>query len=643
MKKKKDPDSQKTAGTLPEHVPAATPDNIPDNPTGRKISPPVILLALVVLGSVLLLGAYLLNIIPPSAVPQTGPDKVTVYYFYGAECPHCHNVTPFVESLRDKYPDVSFQILEIWHDKTNNALYELQNHKLGLEKAGVPQAIVGKVSLLGEEKIRAGLEPAILAQKGNLTGSSQLGAVPVYGSSAGTNETITATYFYGNGCSHCEAVKHLIADIQARYPELRIEMLEINDNKTNLETFLAMPIPVGSGTMRSIPAIFIGKNASIGENEVKDHFEEYILAEKQRIAAGTPADPTPLPVSGLSAGSSVSVNAVYFYSNSCSHCEKVKPVIANVSARYPDLNLTQLEINHDAGNRELFNQLSTRYGISNPGVPSIFIGNVVLIGEGQITNRFEAEILAEQQRIASGGTPANLTLSNSGGQPAAPALSLLMVVGAALVDSLNPCGLSVLVFLLISMAAAGGRKRILLVGGVYIAAMFLFHLLVGIGLFSAFALSGLAKPFSIIGGLIALILGIITLADVLRNRETYLLSIPESGKGLLGTYARKATMPAAFILGVLAGMLGFTCTGGIYISILGLMGRDMTIMTGLPWLVLYNIVFVLPLVLVTLLVAYGISPERAERWKNENKRTVRVVIGVILIALGIIILSGWFG
>ena len=642
MKKKKDLDSQKTAGTLPEHVPAATPDTIPDNPTGRKISLPVILLAVVVLGCAILLGAYLLNIIPPAAAPQTGPDKVTVYYFYGAECPHCHNVTPFVESLRDKYPEVNFQILEIWHDKTNSALYELQNHKLGLEKAGVPQVIVGKVSLLGEEKIRAGLEPAILAQKGNLTGSSQLGAVPVYGSSAGTNETITATYFYGNGCSHCEAVKPLIADIQARYPELRIEMLEINDNKTNLETFLAMPIPVGSGTMRSIPAIFIGENASIGENEVKDHFEEYILAEKQRIATSTPADPAPLPDSGLSAGSSVPVNAFYFYSDSCSHCEKVKPVIANISARYADLNLTQLEINRDADNRELFSQLSTRYGISNPGVPSIFIGNSVLIGESQIATRFESEILAERQRIAS-GTPTNLSFIQPGPVPETPALNPYMVIFAALVDSLNPCGLSVLVFLLISMAAAGGRKRILLVGGVYIAAMFLFHLLVGIGLFSAFALSGLAKPFSIIGGLIALVLGIITLADVLRNKETYLLSIPESGKGLLGTYARKATMPAAFILGVLAGMLGFTCTGGIYISILGLMGRDMTIMAGLPWLVLYNIVFVLPLVLVTLLVAYGISPERAERWKNENKRTVRVVIGIILLALGVIILSGWMG
>ena len=300
--------------------------------------------------------------------------------------------------------------------------------------------------------------------------------------------------------------------------------------RRTVKIFLAMPIPQGSGTERSIPAIFIGGNALIGETEVKDHFEEKILAEKERIASGTPA---PLSTSGVPAAGNESIPAVYFYSDSCSHCEKVKPIIANISARYPDLNLSQLEINHNADNRQLFNDISSRYGIANPGVPTIFIGSGVLIGESEIANQFEPAILAERQRIAS-GTPANhinLTPVNPGSQPAAPALSPYMVVFAALVDSMNPCGLSVLVFLLISMAAAGDRKRILLVGGVYIAAMFLFHLFVGIGLFSAFALSGLSKPFSIIGGVIALVLGIITLADVLRNKETYLLSIPESGKG----------------------------------------------------------------------------------------------------------------
>jgi cytochrome c biogenesis protein CcdA len=76
---------------------------------------------------------------------------------------------------------------------------------------------------------------------------------------------------------------------------------------------------------------------------------------------------------------------------------------------------------------------------------------------------------------------------------------------------------------------------------------------------------------------------------------------------------------------------------------LGLMGREMTIMPGLPWLVLYNIVYVLPLILITLLFAYGISPERVESMRVEYKRSLRMVIGVILVALGAVILLGWMG
>jgi cytochrome c biogenesis protein CcdA/thiol-disulfide isomerase/thioredoxin len=339
------------------------------------------------------------------------------------------------------------------------------------------------------------------------------------------------------------------------------------------------------------------------------------------------------------------VTAFYFYGDGCSHCEKVKPLLAALQTKYPELHLTRLEVNNNAANAQRFSEMSGKYGIASPGVPLVFIGNVSLLGDVEITNRFESEILIEKQRLAS---------CNSTAQPVTPEkdpgctqptqqLNLPLVIFAAIVDSANPCGLSVLVFLLIPMAAAGSRRRILLVGGAYITAMFLFHLLVGIGLFSMISFSGYSRAFALIGGAVALLLGIITIVDVLRNRETFILSIPESQKRMLGNYIRIASLPAAFVLGILAGILGFTCTGGIYISILGLMGREMTVMAGLPWLLLYNLVYILPLVVITLLVAYGISPERADGMRAKYKRTLRVVIGLILVALGAAILLGWMG
>jgi cytochrome c biogenesis protein CcdA/thiol-disulfide isomerase/thioredoxin len=358
------------------------------------------------------------------------------------------------------------------------------------------------------------------------------------------------------------------------------------------------------------------------------------------------SDPSPTDhaSSGPLSSSATPVTAVYFYGDGCTHCEKVKPLIAELQAAYPELQLEQLEVYHNTSNQQRFVEMTGHANLSNAGIPLIFIGDTALVGETEIRTRLEEEILAERERLGSCNTTAPATAARAENcTPAAITLTPQMVVVPALADSLNPCALSVLIFLLVSIAAAGSRRRILLIGGSYTAAVFLFHLLVGIGLFSVISLSGYSRLFSIIGGLVALVLGVITVIEVCRNREVYLLSVPESGKGILSTYIRIASLPAAFVLGILAGLLGFSCTGGIYISILGLMGRSLTLASGLPWLVLYNIVFILPLVLVTLLVAYGMSAERADAWRTEHKRALRLVIGIIMCTLGLVILFGWFG
>jgi len=288
--------------------------------------------------------------------------------------------------------------------------------------------------------------------------------------------------------------------------------------------------------------------------------------------------------------------------------------------------------------------MNRRYNVSASGVPEIIIGGTALVGENAIRDQFEAQILLERTRASSCDTSTVPEQKPDNGCPtAAETLTPQMVIVPALVDSLNPCALSVLIFLLISIAAAANRRRILLIGGSYTAAVFLFHLLVGIGIFSVVSFSGISKVFSLAGAVLALILGVITLADVVRDRDNFILSVPTSGKGLMARYIRMASLPAAFILGVLAGLLGFSCTGGIYISILAIMGTSLSLSAGLPYLLLYNFVFILPLVLVTLLVGYGLSPERADTWRNEHKRVLRLAIGLIMIALGIVIFLGWFG
>jgi cytochrome c biogenesis protein CcdA len=313
--------------------------------------------------------------------------------------------------------------------------------------------------------------------------------------------------------------------------------------------------------------------------------------------------------------------------------------------KYPDLTVEMLEIYHNTTNLERFTTMSHEYGQEDAGIPAIFIGNRSLIWDQEIHDHLEESVLAEEQRIASctPATPAEnvSAVPGSGCVQGSVPLSPQLVVVSAFFDSLNPCALAVLIFLLLSLSAAENQRRILLVGATYVVALFLFHLLAGVGIFSVVTVSGVSRIFSLLGGAMALLFGLMTLVDVLKNKEKYLLAIPESKKKMLEHYIRNATLPAAFILGILAGLFGFSCTGGIYISILALMSRDFTLLSGLPYLLLYNVVFILPLALLVLFVAYGVSPERANTWRVENRRVLRLVVGLAMVALGIVIVSGW--
>jgi thiol-disulfide isomerase/thioredoxin len=93
-------------------------------------------------------------------------DNVTVFFFYGEECPHCHNVIPFIQNLSEKYPEVNFLILETWHNETNNAVSKSLNQKLGIQNSGVPEVIVigNATPLVGDRDIPAYLEGVILEQ-----------------------------------------------------------------------------------------------------------------------------------------------------------------------------------------------------------------------------------------------------------------------------------------------------------------------------------------------------------------------------------------------------------------------------------------------------------------------------------------------
>jgi cytochrome c biogenesis protein CcdA len=265
------------------------------------------------------------------------------------------------------------------------------------------------------------------------------------------------------------------------------------------------------------------------------------------------------------------------------------------------------------------------------------MGDRALIGEIQIRDNAESVILELEQHpipptpaVPGDDCPASVT-----------SFTLPLVITCALIDSVNPCAFAVLVFLLLSIITLGSRRRVLAVGSAYIIAVFLFYLLSGIGIFTVVQQSGFSAVLFLAAAVMAIILGLVNVIDVIRKNEGFILAIPASKKEVIERYIRNASLPGAFILGILVGIFELPCTGGIYLAILGMMSKTLTFNEGLPYLLLYNFIFILPLIAILLVVAFGLAPETVNSWRLENRRLLRLGIGLAMIAIGMVMLSGW--
>lgn len=98
----------------------------------------------------------------PAVPSAASAGSSTIYYFYGEECPHCHNIRPFIDNITARYPEANIQVLEVWHNQTNQAIYSQANAAAGISQPpGVPEVILGKTVLVGEKDIPDKLEALV--------------------------------------------------------------------------------------------------------------------------------------------------------------------------------------------------------------------------------------------------------------------------------------------------------------------------------------------------------------------------------------------------------------------------------------------------------------------------------------------------
>mgnify|MGYP001157322965 CR=1 FL=1 len=223
-------------------------------------------------------------------------------------------------------------------------------------------------------------------------------------------------------------------------------------------------------------------------------------------------------------------------------------------------------------------------------------------------------------------------------------LTLGLVIGAALADSINPCVFGVLIFLLAYMVTVFKNKLKMLVAGlIYTSVVYITYLLIGIGLLAVTQSTGIVKPFYWIAGIIAILAGILEVKDFFWYGRGFSLQMIPGGaekiKKLSNTMKELDTEHPLLSLGV-AGLLGFAvvlfefpCTGAPYLAIIALLSGG-NYAEGLPLLLLYNLIFILPLFIIIALVYLGHASHKLEKWRKKHRGLMRLGIGLFLLAFG---------
>lgn len=346
---------------------------------------------------------------------------------------------------------------------------------------------------------------------------------------------------------------------------------------------------------------------------------------------------------------------VYFYGDGCPHCAKVKPVLEALVEKYSDkVELHKYEVYHDDKGFRKYNEFCSIKSIplKERGIPLLAIGNKFYMGDEPIINNLEKDIL---EMIKSGERTCPLTgeelcheiqHNNSTTDPLIPGLkekiSLPLVIITGAIDGINPCAIGVMIFLAaFLMMVSSSRKRIFKVGGVYIISVYITYLLAGIGLL--YILQSLSFIRDIVIWAFAAILvvgGIINIKDYFWYGKGVSLKIPESKKKKVQAWITKASVPSAIILGFLVSAWELPCTGGVYLGILALMSNTLTKMQAFWYLLVYNILFVMPLIVILFLFAYGMTEETLKSWLDKHKKTMKLAMGIIMIILAVVMF--WF-
>ena len=212
---------------------------------------------------------------------------------------------------------------------------------------------------------------------------------------------------------------------------------------------------------------------------------------------------------------------------------------------------------------------------------------------------------------------------------------LTTIVLTALIDSINPCAIGVMILLLSTILVSKKKSKMIKIGLLYVFAVFTTYFLFGLGLTAFMANIPLyvAEYISIVVGTLVVMAGLLEIKDYFWYGKSISLSIPKEYAKKIQKKMQNVSVGTVIFLGAFVASVELPCTGGPYLAITLILAQNFNL-AALILLVIYNIIFVLPLIVILILTVIGVKLSSIQNWKQSNKSYMRLAAGLLLIGLG---------
>ncbi|MDP2694701.1 MAG: hypothetical protein Q8O58_07545 [Gallionella sp.] len=345
------------------------------------------------------------------------------------------------------------------------------------------------------------------------------------------------------------------------------------------------------------------------------------------------------------------VQLYFFWSLSCPHCTEARPYIEAIPETRPWVKLHTLELSRHPENAHRYQAMARQLGEGAAAVPALLFCGEMHVGwdSDETTGAQIRQRLDDCRARAQGGEwrsrkaeairlpligaidPANLSL---------PALTLIL----AGLDAFNPCAFFVLLFLLSMMAHQKSRRRMLLIGGVFVLVSGIMYFAFMAAWLNVFQLFGHLAWVTLAAGALAVFVGAVNVKDFFLFGQGFTLSIPESKKpgifrrarAILSAGSLPAMLAATLFLAVAANFYELLCTAGfpmVYTRLLTM--ADLAPAARYGYLAAYNLVYVLPLALIVAVFAFSLG---ARKLTEREGRLLKLMSGAMMLELGALLL-----